>query len=199
MSEGWSGTPLLVLRIDHRKVLFKSPALPHDTPLGVKNEARPVENQLVIGPDLIHENDASPVFPRDAPEHIRPQPALPVMVRRGQKVDDQLGPPGHQLFQRIGLVPPTIPVIFVVPYVFTNGDAQLLAQEKQRLPRHSRLEIPAFVKYVVVGQETLILPPDQAPAVKEKGRVVKAFARRVPHGSADEDAYAQACREDLPL
>src|SRR6185295_6177769 len=92
---------------------------------------------------------------RHAAEHSIAQLVFADFEGRRRQVDDRLRAGLRQLLDRIEVIPAALPEIAVVPDVFADADAELLAAELEDLVAAIRLEVPILVEHVVGRQQRL--------------------------------------------
>ena len=74
---------------DEERLLERGPAR-DDLPFLVEDEAVPVEDELVLGADRVHERDPAGVVPRPRGEHVLALRSLAEVERGGRDVRDHV-------------------------------------------------------------------------------------------------------------
>ena len=97
------------------------------------------------------------------------------MPRRGGDVQQQLRAGIRQVHGGIVRVTAILPEIFVVPNVFADGDANLLAVEGDGKILGRRLEVTVLVEHVVGRQQRLVARGEDAAVLQKRGGV-RGFA-----------------------
>ena len=131
---------------DEERLLERGPS-GDDLPLLVEDEAVPVEDELVLGADGVHEHDPAGVVPRPRREHVLALGALAEVERRGRDVgDDVRAGEGEVGGRRAGL-----------PDVLADRrpDQRLAAAQEDELA--PRLEVAVLVEDAVVRKELLVV------------------------------------------
>ena len=106
---------------------------------------------------------------------------------RGQ-IDDGLRTRADQFFDRVVMVPATLPEVAVVPDVFADADPEAMTSQLENLRAVERFEVPILVEDVV-GREQGLAEALHDPSVAEEGRGVEqrsAFLGLIGLGEADE-------------
>src|SRR5712664_1246445 len=105
---------------------------------------------------------------RDRPKHFKSQRTLVNGVGGGCYIQQYGSSLPNNFCYRVAVVTAVSPEVLIVPDIFANRDAQLLAIEAEyRLP-FRRLKIARFVEDVINGKQHLALLENHAPAANER-------------------------------
>ena len=147
-----------------------------DAAVGGERDARAVEDERIVAAHLVDINHGALMGTRQGVQHFETHGAFFDGVRRRGDINDDAGSLRHEIDDRIRLVELLGPEIFVVPDVFADGDAQLLAAERKNLLARRGLEIARLVEDVVGGQQHLVLLEGHAAFGEQSGGVPGGFA-----------------------
>ena len=91
------------------------------------------------------------------------------------------------------------PKRFIVPEVFTNGDAQFGMVKIKKPSFARRFKVTRIVKHVVFGQQCLVGKTEQLPIANHRGRIKEPASSRKIRGtnSANDSSDAFSRGDDL--
>src|SRR5882672_9095633 len=129
------------LGVNQDKVYYKGTGLGGNSSVGQDYDASSVEDQTVIAADLIDVDHGPAVRLCECAQHVQTQGPLMDRVGRAGNIDDHRGAFGNQFSDRIAFIERFRPECFIVPDIFTDGDAQVLVAEGEDILSRGRLKI----------------------------------------------------------
>ena len=168
--------------------------------VGRNHQARSVEDQAVVAPDLVHHRDRNFLILCDGRQHVAAQFALAQPKRRRGNVEHEVSAGADQFFDRIDAIQPPVPEALVVPGILTDGQSHLLAAKAEQLLALGGSEVAHLVEDVIGGQQHLRLDELDAPFAQQGGGVHRFFARvRFGRGyrAADHGNALRFCGDPL--
>src|SRR5712692_10296085 len=82
----------------------------------------------------------------------------------------------HELSDRVAIIKALGPEVFVIPDVLTDGDAELLAAQREDALRFGRLEVTVFVEHIVGGKQHLVLLKQDSALGHQGGNICQGLA-----------------------
>jgi len=125
--------------------------------IGGDGEARAIEDEAVVAADLIDVNDGDFVMSRRGSKHVDAQAALIKIIGRRRNIEENCSSLPDKLGDGIAFIEALNPEFLVVPAIFANGDAELLALKQEIRLRTRGLKITRFVEDVVGGEKQFAL------------------------------------------
>jgi hypothetical protein len=146
---------------------------------------------------LIDVDDRAVIVNGDGTQHLEAQAAFVDGVGRSGDIQQNASSLLDNFGDGVAIVAAIGPEIFVVPYVFADGDAQLFLAQAVDVLLFGGLEVTAFVENIVGRQEHFALLEDHAAAVDERGFISNSFpvavfdATSVPHDGGQRQLGGQ--------
>ena len=169
------GIDLLGVEID--QVLLERLRLRDYLSIGRNHQARSVENQAVVAPDLVHHRDRNFLILRDGREHVAAQFALTQPKWRGGNVEHEVAAGSNQFFDRVDAIQTLVPETLVVPGILTDSQSHLVAAKAEQLLALGGSEVAHLIEDVIGGQQHLRLNEIDAPLAQQGGGVHHLLAR----------------------
>src|SRR6185437_14574362 len=157
--------------VENDEIFFERMRAGDEIAFGVEADAGTVENETVVAADLIDVDDGNFVMAREGAEHVGAEVALVEIVGRGGDVNEDVSSLPYELGDGIAIVEALRPIIFVVPGVFADGDAELLVGEFDIGLRARGLEVTGFVENIVSGEKHFALAKSDFAVAKERGAI----------------------------
>jgi hypothetical protein len=151
-------------------------------PVAIGHKARPVEDQLVVSADEIHEHERHVVLARGIAQHRLAQRHLGRVPRRRGDGPDHFGTARDQLLDGIDGIRPARAPELPAPHVFADRDAHTPAAELDHAPLGGGLEVARLVEDVVGREQRLGLHVRDLAAVEQHGRVRQVLRRTLRRG-----------------
>ena len=165
--------------VEQNEVFLKRRRLRCHFAIQRQRDAGTIEYQAIVAAYLVHVHDWKLVAQCNRAQHIDPQRSLVDGVRRRRNIDNYAGSLRREFRDRVAVVPPDRPKVFIVPDVFANCDAQHFPAESENFLFGRRLKVSRLVKNVVSRQQHFALFKDDFAAAKKCRFVCYAAARAI--------------------
>ena len=174
MSAGWIACGCVGLDLDalgvfldigDQQVLVEGPGLGHDLARGIRDDAPPVEDQLILAADEIAVGHGAVEHVRTLRDDLLAPGDLAHVERRGGDVQQQME--SADAHEQLGQ-PRRVPQVLADGH----GHAQAIDVEDHR--PIARPEVPLLVEHAVVGQVALVIGVNDPALLDHRGGVVQA-------------------------
>src|ERR1700722_5647473 len=159
------------LRIEVDEIFFEGTSLRDDVAFRVENDARSIEQQAVIAPDLIDHGDWNFVLTSDRRQHVAAQFTLTNPEWRCGDVEHEVAARANERLDRIDRVKALGPEQLVVPGIFADGKRNLIAAEWKQALTFRGSEVTHLVENVVSGQQHLGLQEGDSAILQKRSGI----------------------------
>ena len=118
--------------IEEHQVFFEGARLGRNFAVGSERHAGAIKDQAVIASNLVHVHDGAAMMHGDGAQHLKAQASFVDGVGRSGNIQKDGSSLRDNFGYRVAIITAISPEIFIVPHVFADGDAQLLAVRVQR-------------------------------------------------------------------
>ena len=148
-----------------------------------QRNARTIENEAVVSSYLIHVDHRPFVGQSNGAQHLETQRALVERIGGPGEIQQHRTSLPDNFADRVAFVKLLGPEILVVPDVFADGDAQLLAVQAKHVLAIRRLEVTRFIEHVISGQQHFALLKNHPPTANQRGFVRNGLPCSIFHPS----------------